>query len=156
MYNTFAHSFSNNIKENWETSARNLSCPFFVYIQCVFVSFQKQLDFRTKRIGALLWVFWLFSVHVSLAIPLFKQTLLYEVYEVEPRANIFTVSYSELTPANPPFYTALAGFNVKLFPFFKGLTVPFSKVIAGVPWLHRARLWTVLSRKKHCLAVTLP
>lgn len=137
MYKIFAHSFLNNIKENWETSAKNLSCPFFVYIHCVFVSFQKQLDFRTKRIGALLWVFWLFSVHVSLAIPLFKQSLLYEVYEVEPRANIFTVSYSELTPANPPFCTALAEFNVKLFPFFKGLTVPFSKV-TGVPWLHRA------------------
>lgn len=51
--------------------------------------------------------------------------------------------------------TALAGFCVKLFPFSKCLTVPFSAVIR-VLWLFRAGLWTVLSRKKtltcsHCL-----
>lgn len=67
-----------------------------------FCFFPKQLDFQTKRIGTLLWVSWLFSVHVSLAIPLFKQRLLYIVYEVEPRANIITVSCSELTPTKPP------------------------------------------------------
>lgn len=67
-----------------------------------FCCFPKQLDFQTKSTGTLLWVSWLFLVHVSLAIPLFKQRFLYMVYEVEPRANIITVSCSELTPTKPP------------------------------------------------------
>lgn len=130
--------------------------PFLCLPLVCFCFFPKQLNFRTKRIGTLLWVSWLFSVHVSLAIPLFKQRLLYAVYEVEPTANIITVSYSESTPAKPPFCTALAGFHVKLFPFSKDLmTVPFSTVI-WVPWLRRAGLWTVLSRKKQPCSYSLP
>lgn len=41
LWNTYALAlFLNNVKENWENSARNLSCPFLVYLQCGFVSFQ--------------------------------------------------------------------------------------------------------------------
>lgn len=97
-----ALSFLNIIKENWENAARNVFWAFLVYLQMCFCFFPKQWDFQTKRTGTLLWVSWLFSVHVSLAIPLFKQRLLYVVYEVELRANIITVSCSELTPTKPP------------------------------------------------------
>lgn len=104
LWNThvLALSFLNIIKENWENAARNVFWAFLVYLQMCFCFFPKQWDFQTKRTGTLLWVSWLFSVHVSLAFPSFKQRLLYIVYEVELRANIITVSCSELTPTKPP------------------------------------------------------
>lgn len=69
----------------------------------VFLFLSKTVIFPDKKkIGTFFWVSWLFSVHVSLAISLFKQRFLYIVYEVEPRANIITVSCSELTPTKPP------------------------------------------------------
>lgn len=41
LWNTYVLALSlQNVKENWENSATNLSCTSLVFLQCVFVSFQ--------------------------------------------------------------------------------------------------------------------
>lgn len=147
-----ALSFLNNVKENWENLARNLSCPFLVYLQCVFVSFQNRQISGQRELG-LCFEFLGSSLFMSPWLFLYSNRGFCMQYMRLNRGQILLQSrvLNRHQPSLPLHCSSRISCQVVPLLQRSDYALQQSHLSTG---LCRAELWSVLSRQKHRLAGT--